>query len=389
MKGILLLTWRYLRYHRARTVILVTCLTLTFLLPIFLNVLITAYDAKLTERARRTPLLLGPRGNQYELVLRALYFTRSADEAPEISQAEADAAAAEKRGIVIPLHLGYTARELPVVGTSLDYYHFRKLRPRSGSLPLRLGDAVVGHEAAEIFGLQAGDALLTDQTSLYNIAAEQPLKLRVTGILAESGTPDDRAVFVDTKTAWIIAGIGHGHDDLSEGKESELIRREEGKVVAGASVVQFREITEANIGSFHFHGDPSDLPLSAVIIVPHSAKDATLIKGRYSVSKSLQVLPPIEVIRDLLGFVFKIKRFFDASFALIMVVTILFLVLVMVLTMKLRTRERQTLVRIGCAPLTMAWLQAAELAFLFGVALLLACSLAFGLFYFTQTLILR
>ena len=33
MNGVLRLTWRYLRYHRARTVILLTCLTLTFLLP--------------------------------------------------------------------------------------------------------------------------------------------------------------------------------------------------------------------------------------------------------------------------------------------------------------------------------------------------------------------
>ena len=34
------------------------------------------------------------------------------------------------------------------------------------------------------------------------------------GILAPTSTPDDEAVFVDIKTAWVISGIGHGHEDV-------------------------------------------------------------------------------------------------------------------------------------------------------------------------------
>ena len=64
---------------------------------------------------------------------------------------------------------------------------------------------------------------------MYDLSAEYPLKMRVTGILAPTGTPDDLAVFTDVKTAWVIDGIGHGHDDLAatmeEGRNSRPRRR--------------------------------------------------------------------------------------------------------------------------------------------------------------------
>ena len=72
--GLLRLTWRYLCFHRARSLILLVCLALAFLLPVYLHLLIRAYESSLTQRAENTPLVLGPRGNEFELVLRSLYF---------------------------------------------------------------------------------------------------------------------------------------------------------------------------------------------------------------------------------------------------------------------------------------------------------------------------
>lgn len=247
---------------------------------------------------------------------------------------------------------------------------------------------MIGHLVATALDLSPGDALLTDQTSLYNIAAEQPLRLRVTGVLPARGNPDDQAVFVDVKTAWIVAGIGHGHDDLDKAEnQSQLLSKEsDGTLVGSAAVAPYREITPENLASFHFHGDPSMLPLSSLILVPNSDKDRTILKGHYALSKSLQILPPQEVVQDLLAIVFKVKRFFDACFSLVAVVTILFLALVMLLTWKLRQRERETLVRIGCARRTVAWLQLSELGLLLVFGLALALILASLLLFFTRHL---
>lgn len=387
MQGLILLTWRYLASHRWRSLILVLCLALTFLLPIYLRMMISRYQASLISRAASTPLILGAKGNSFELALRHLYFSRPDAAGSWISQA--NLLDAEKHGqkcLILPMHVGYTAQRFAVVGTALEYFGFRGLRPTVGRLPQRLGECVLGAEVAEKLALSPGAFLLTDQTSLYNIAAEQPLKMRVAGVLAASGTPDDRAVFVDVKTAWVIAGLGHGHEDLADPKNQGRVmgRDAEGAVVANASVTSYREVTEENLASFHFHGTPEHLPLSALIVLPESAKAATLFKGQYSLSKTLQVITPAEVVSDLLGIVLKVKRFFDANQALILTATALFLLLIVSLTLRLRARERETLHRIGCARLTVFYLQALELLFLLLSAFALALALAYALARFTQ-----
>ncbi len=96
--------------------------------------------------------------------------------------------------------------------------------------------------------------------------------LQVAGVLAPSFGPDDRAVFVDIKTTWIIEGVGHGHQALDEPTAaSGVLSREGSRITANASVVQYNEITAENADSFHFHGDLSDYPISAVIAVPRDA----------------------------------------------------------------------------------------------------------------------
>jgi len=93
--------------------------------------------------------------------------------------------------------------------------------------------------------------------------------MSITGVLERTDSPDDEAVFVDVKTAWVIAGLAHGHQDLSKPQaSSQVLKKEDGVIVGNAAVVQYNEIAPDNIDSFHFHGDPSGFPLTAVIAVP-------------------------------------------------------------------------------------------------------------------------
>ena len=62
MKEALYLAWRYLAYHRVKTLILVTSITLIVFLPVGLNVLVGQSAAELTARAEATPLLVGAKG---------------------------------------------------------------------------------------------------------------------------------------------------------------------------------------------------------------------------------------------------------------------------------------------------------------------------------------
>lgn len=360
MNRILYMAWRYVVYHKVKTTILTICLTLTGVLPLSAHLLITQYGDSLTARARATPLVVGAKGNRFDLVLKALYFGSAHVDA--IRMAEVESIRESGLAAPVPLHLQFTARGYPIVGTTLDYFEFRRLRVARGTGLHMLGQAVLGAKVAADMQIGPGDHLFSDQRSLYDISKTYPLKMHVVGVLVESDSPDDEVVFVDVKTAWIIEGITHGHQDVVKtADESVLLQRTDENVMTNASIVEYTEVTPENIDSFHTHAEAGELPLSAIIVLPHDRKSATLIKARYSLSETHRMLVPEEVVGELMGLVFKVKRFFDANFALITVSTVLFIVLVVLLSQRIRKREMETMFKIGCSRLTVFWLQAAEL----------------------------
>jgi putative ABC transport system permease protein len=369
--GLLQLTWRYLTFHKVKTLLLLLALTLTFFLPIAAGLLVRFYEADLNARAKATPLVAGTPGDRFDLVLKSLYFTGEAP--PALRYADYSAVVDEGRGSAIPLYLEFTAGGRPLVATTPEYYRFRNLQPAAGTLPLQVGDAVLGHTAAEELGIAVGDTLPTDQVNLYDLSAAYPLRMKVVGVLAPAGTPDDGAVFASLETGWVVAGHGHGHEELDRDTGGgKLLGRGDDSVTASAAVEQFIEITPENIADFHFHGDRSDLPVTSIIAVPDSDKNRTLLKGKFAAAKNLQLLVPTEVIGELLGIVFRVKRFFDASFALVLAAAVLFLTLVVLLSLRLRRDERQTLFNMGCSRGTIAIMQVAELAIIGLAALFLA-----------------
>ncbi len=371
MRRILLLAWRYVAYNRLKTSILVACMTLTLFVPIAVHVLVRHYNAELIARARSTPLIVGAKGNRYDLCLSTLYFRAESPDPVEFG--EVTKLGDTGLALPIPVHARFTAHDFPVVGTSLDYFEFRGLQVREGTPPLVLGDAVVGSEVARALGLRAGGTLLTDQKNLYDLSRSYPLKMHVVGVLDATGTPDDHAVFVDVKTAWVIEGLAHGHKDMTKETSPNLIlERTDENVVTTAAVYEYAEVTPENIESFHFHGDPANFLVTAVIVVPADRKSATLLKGRYSLSKDRQMIVPLEVIGELMGIVFKVEMFFKANFGVVAISTALFLVLVVLLSLRIRKSEMRTMFKIGASRWTVFWLQATEL----GMILLMGLAVA-------------
>jgi putative ABC transport system permease protein len=225
-----------------------------------------------------------------------------------------------------------------------------------------LGEAVLGADVAESLGLGPGDDLVSSPETLFDLAGVYPLKMRVVGVLAPSHGPDDLAVFVDIKSAWVIEGLGHGHQDLARIKDPTLVvRQQDGTTVGTAKLPLFTEITDANIDSFHFHGDPGIYPLTAVIAFPDDTRAGTLLRGRYLEDPEHQVVQPRAVVNDLLDEVFRVKHLLDGVLAIVGSATLLAIVLVFSLSLRLRQREITTIFRLGCSRGTLARLLAAEI----------------------------
>ena len=372
----LYIAWRYLVFNKVRSATLVACITLIAFLPMALQLILEESQQLLQSRANSTPLLLGARGSALDLVMSSLYFD---DEVPEIiSMQAADEITDTDLAYAIPLYIRFQARNKPIVGTSIDYFDFRNLQIAQGRMLAVLGESVIGAGVAEEYGLAPGDSIVSSPDTLFDLAGAYPLKMTVAGILERSHTPDDQAVFVDLKTAWVIEGLGHGHEDLSRTRDSSVIlNRSEDSVTANAKLFQYTEITEENMEGFHFHGDASIYPLTALLVVPDDAKAATLLRGRYLENQQYHIVRPTEVIQGLMQNIFRIKRVIDAVIAIVGLATVLAIALVFALSVRLRQRELTTIFKLGCSRMTAVKLIAAEIV----IIVLAAGIICAGLLY--------
>jgi putative ABC transport system permease protein len=355
------IAWKYVRFNRVKTATLIACITLIAFLPLSLELLLDESERQLMSRASSTPLVAGARGSALDLMMNTLYF---GDEVPELISMEAsDRVEDSDLAYPVPLYVRFKARGVPVVGTTLDYFDFRGLNVSEGDMLTMLGDCVIGASVAERLDLKPGDSLVSSPENLFDLAGIYPLKMKVAGILQKTHTPDDLAVFVDLKTAWIIQGLMHGHQDVRKTKDRTVILKKTGKnVTANAKLFQYTEITEDNMDSFHFHGDPSEYPLTAVIAVPFDTKSGTILRGRYLAdNETSQIVKPEEVIDGLLQNIFRIKNVLDAVIVVIGFATVLAVILVFALSLRLRQKEINTIFKIGCSRMTIARLLSAEI----------------------------
>lgn len=374
MKHTLYLALRYMLFHKVKTVLLVISLALVLYLPLVLQLFANITEEQLLSRAVSTPLVLGSRGSSLDLVIDTLYFEQKDLRAIQWNDYEK---LQNAEGMAIPVYTRFKAQQHLIVGTSPAYFEQRSLRMASGN-PLRfLGECVLGSEVAQELGLRPGDSLLSEPENLFDIAGVYPLKMKVSGILAASHSPDDRAIFVDIKTAWVIEGLGHGHEDLAKVEDKDVILQQQGnQIAANAKLPTYTEITPENVDAFHFHGDRSEFPISAVLFFPDSRKSEDILRGRYAQDERLQMVKPETVIESLNSTLFRIHRIMNSGIALVALATALLVILVFTLSIRLRQEEISTLYKLGCAKGVVAGLILSELLIIglsaSGIALLLA-----------------
>ena len=387
MSGALRLGWRYLAFHRFKSTVLVAAVTLMIFLPAATRLLVEDSAEALTARAAETPLLVGAKASQLELVLSSLYF--HAESPPEISYQVYQEIQDTGLARAIPLNTRFNARGFPIVGTNLDYFEFRGLELDEGRMMGLLGECVIGANVARSLDIGSGDSVVSSPETVFDLAGTYPLKMNVAGVLAASGTPDDDAVFVDVRTTWVIQGLGHGHQDLENAGKAVVLSRGEGTVTANAALVQYNEITTDNVREFHFHGDTSGFPLTSVIAVPPDEKNGTLLRGRYlEEGVEQQLVVPDEVLGDLLETVFTVQNYVVFGLVMLSLATVAVITLVFLLSHQLRRGEIFTLRRMGASRGFIATLVASEIVFVFAASLLLAAALTWAVrLYATQLLL--
>lgn len=147
-------------------------------------------------------LIVGPRGNEVQLLMATVFGTGSAGPGLQWSTFEM-VAGLPQVAWAVPLMLGDNHRSYPVIGTRADYFrHFRhsggsELQFASGEPFADPKGAVVGAQVAEAFGYAPGTVIVNAHGSgsmAFDPHEEWPFT--ISGVLERTGTAVDRMVFV-------------------------------------------------------------------------------------------------------------------------------------------------------------------------------------------------
>jgi putative ABC transport system permease protein len=374
MKHSFFLAFQYLRSAPWRSIVLCVCCALALYLPLTTFVAAQVFSDELRLRGKSTPVLIGTKGNEFDLTMNSLYFKGSIKD--RIPMSVAQKVSLQKRGVVVPLYVAHSASHTPLVGTTVEYFTVRQLNILVGRSFVVLGEVVAGSNVAEEFNLSVGDKIRSDMQNLYNIAGAYPMILEVVGILEQSSTQDDNAFFADIKTIWALDGLLHGHDEVTANNSLNATDSENENLEATAAIFMFPELNSKNRSQFHFHGSQASFPLSAVAIFPPNQRDHDILLGEMALSEKYQAVRPVEVVDTVLEIVLRIQQGLWVYFSVLLFSTLAFFCLVLSLSLQLRKRELLLMKRIGGSQKTIFSVIFAEIIIVVAISMVVCCALS-------------
>ena len=216
--------------NRAGTALL-TILTVAISVTLFLTVEKVRHGARASfeNTISGVDLIVGARSSSVNLLLYSVFHIGDATNNITWESYQAVAGAGDVAWTV-PISLGDSHRGYRVVGTTPGYFeHYRygggrQIRFEDGAPFSHLFDAVIGAEAARALGYTIGEQIVVAHgMGEVSFIEHDANPFAVTGILAPTGTPVDRSVFVSLEAIEAIhlegptgAGTGLSPEQLAE-----------------------------------------------------------------------------------------------------------------------------------------------------------------------------
>lgn len=330
-RSLWLLTWKSI-VNRRMTVMLTVCavaLSVTMLLGV--ERLRHDMRAGFMQTVSGTDLVVGARTGPVQLLLYAVFHIGNATN--NVSwQSMQKIAANPQVDWLVPISLGDSHRGFRVVGTDTGFFeHYRHGRNKAlifyeGGQFDGLFDAVVGAEVAARYAYHAGQRIaLSHGESLHASGNHDDRPFTVVGVLARTGTPVDRSVFVSLEAIEAI------HVDWAGGM------RMPGLSIPASQLPRFdltpKTVTAALIGL--------------------KSRTAVFRVQRYIntlADEPLLAVLPGATLQELWGIVGIAERVLLAVSALVVLVGLIGLVAVIVTGLNERRRELAILRALGAGP---------------------------------------
>jgi putative ABC transport system permease protein len=339
--NLLAIAYKSLKQRALSSSLTALSVALGIMLVVSVLVVNSVVDNTFNQKSVGVSLLIGPRGSDLGNVLSAVYrIGKPAENLPWRVLTEDLPNAAKRLGGVkdasdviewaIPMTMGDVTQEgsFPVLGTTPKYFKMEyasgKKFQKKGELPVNSFDAVIGSQVARENGWDLGS-----QFSLIHGGADGHVhdeKFTVVGLLAPTGTANDRTVFVNIEGFFLISG----HEKPPEDAISRL--REFGYEVTPEQEAVIREAAgghdhDAHDHAGHDHGShaphpiPDDLKeVSFILVRTKSPTASIMLAGELNEGMRAQAVNPIIVISRLM------KLFVGNTRKLLLVLTALIVV---------------------------------------------------------------
>ncbi len=156
-------------------------------------------------------LVVGPKGSELDLVLNTIF--RITPPIENLPWRYYDEVKENKHiGVAIPIALGDSTEEggFPILGTTVEYFDVEYAEGKrfqihkDDSWPRGKWESVIGATVARVNGWKVGDEFQMVHGGQDDHVHEE--KFKIVGILAPTGTPNDRTVFVNLTGFFAIAG---------------------------------------------------------------------------------------------------------------------------------------------------------------------------------------
>lgn len=217
------LAWQSLISRRLTVGLTVFAIALSVALFLGVEKLRTSAKESFADTISGTDLIVGARSGSVQLLLYSVF--RIGNATNNVTwQSYQDIANRDEVDWIVPMSLGDSHQGFRVLGTTAGFFEHYKYRAgralefSQGAMFDDLFDTVIGADVAQQLGYQINDEIVVAH-GIASFVEHDDKPFRVSGILAKTGTPVDRTVFVSLEAIEAIhidwKGGGRSADTIS------------------------------------------------------------------------------------------------------------------------------------------------------------------------------
>ena len=239
------------------------------------------------DNAGTYDLLVGANGSSTQLVLSSMFYYDVPIGNINISYYEN--LQKDSRVVkVVPIGMGDNYNGYKIIGTSEQFFD-EGYTLKEGRLFEDEGEVVIGSTVARATGLRLGSTF----AGMHGLTGEGghehgDFKYTVVGILSQTKTPSDTAIYTDIHSVWAVHGLEHDHDHEHEDEDHD---HEE----------ELEHIDEHEEEHVSGHGEHSTEELiTALLVKTTSLANQVVVENELNKNTDVQAINPAATLRKLL-----------------------------------------------------------------------------------------